>query len=87
MILDVDGQALLAVTHRWALGHRTALEDAVHLQAEVVVEAPGGMFLDDEKPAPRRAPPAEGLGRPRGIALGPVRVERPGTRAHTIPRP
>ena len=71
VVLDVDGQALDLGPERRALGDCPALEHPGHLQAEVVVEAPGGVLLDDEEAAaspaghPRRAP---GCGRGRASA-------------------
>src|SRR5205814_6207582 len=48
MVLDVDGEMLLARLERHALRHRPARERAVALEAEVVVEAPRVVALDDE---------------------------------------
>jgi hypothetical protein len=75
MVLDVNGQPLLLGSERGALRHRPALEHAVHLQAHVVVQAAGGVLLDDEQPALAGARRAERLGRARGVALLPVVVE------------
>src|SRR5262249_26031485 len=48
VVLDVDGEALLAGVEARPLGHRPALQDPVELEAEVVVEAAGVVLLDDE---------------------------------------
>ena len=53
VVLDVDGQALLFRAHRRPLRHRPALEHPVHLEAQVVVEAPRRVLLDDEQSAAR----------------------------------
>jgi hypothetical protein len=75
VVLDVDRQAPDLGSDRRPLGDRPALEDAVHLQTDVVVQAPGGVLLDhEERPRPR--PPApEGLRGAVRIALLPVGVE------------
>src|SRR3546814_2174559 len=46
MVLDVHREALLAGDEARPLGHRPALQYAVHLQAQVVVQAPGRVLLD-----------------------------------------
>ena len=48
VVLDVDGERALAGLERHALRHRPARERAVALEAEVVVEPPGVVALDDE---------------------------------------
>jgi hypothetical protein len=48
VVLDVDGEVLLARLERHALRHRPARERAVTLEAEVVVEPPRVVALDDE---------------------------------------
>ncbi len=58
VILDVDGERALPGLGRNAFRHRPARERAVPLEAEVVVEAPGVVALDDED---RLAPLAPGL--------------------------
>ena len=78
MVLDVHGQPLLLGPQRRSLGHRPALQHAVHLQADVVMEAPGGVFLDHEQASLAPTPGTEGLGRALGIALLPVGVEGSG---------
>ncbi len=54
VVLDLDGEPLVGGVERRPLGHRPALEHAVVLEAEVVVEAPRGVLLDDEAPRRRR---------------------------------
>ena len=48
VVLDLDRQPLVGGVERRALGHRPGLEHAVVLEAEIVVQAGGGMLLDDE---------------------------------------
>ena len=48
MILDVDGQALLADNEARSLRNGPALEHAIHLEPEVVMQAPRRVFLNDE---------------------------------------
>ena len=60
MVLHLDRQALVGRIERRALRHRPGLEDAIVLQAEIVVQPGGRMLLDDE---------ARVLGRPNlGLA-------------------
>ena len=75
VILDVHRQVPLAERERDALRHRPAQEHPVPLEAEVVVEAAGGVALDDEAERVARLA-AERLGRALRIALLAVRVER-----------
>src|SRR5690606_6854299 len=46
VVLDMDGQALLAGHQARPLGDGPALEDAIHLQAQVVVQAACRVLLD-----------------------------------------
>ena len=48
VIFHLDGQPLIAGHVARALGHRPALEHSVQSKAEVVVQASGGVLLDDE---------------------------------------
>ena len=48
MVFDLDGEALVSHVKAGALGDGPALEDAVPAEAEVVVEARGGVLLNDE---------------------------------------
>src|SRR6185503_119410 len=80
MVLDVDGQPLLLGLERGPLGNSPALQDTVHLQAHAVVQATGGVLLDDEHPALAAAGRTEGLGRARRVTLLSVVVERYGHR-------
>src|SRR5207248_3221544 len=64
MVLDVDGEVLLARLERNALRHRPRGEDAVALEAEVVVKPPRVVPLHDEDRPLRLGLPAlasEGL--------------------------
>src|SRR5205807_2120634 len=63
MILDVDGEMLLAGLERHAFRHRPRGERAVPLEAKVVVKAPRVVPLHDED---RELP----------TALGPERLRR-----------
>src|SRR5262249_5538917 len=69
MVLDVHGQPSLLGMHRRPLGHRPALQHAVHLEAEVIVEAAGRVLLHDEEASADEPAPSEGLGRPLRIPL------------------
>src|SRR5215831_1193499 len=59
MIFHVDCKALLARHEARAAGDRPALHHPVELEPQIVVQAPGGVFLDDELIAlgSMRAPP------------------------------
>src|SRR5690606_5543250 len=48
VILDMHRQALVGRVQARSLGHGPADQGPVQLQAEVVVQPPGGVFLDDE---------------------------------------
>ena len=78
VVLDVDGEVLLAGLERHALRHRPGRERAVALEAEVVVEPPRVVALDDEdrlRRFRRERPRVEGLGRLLRVALPPVLLE------------
>src|SRR5690606_3172896 len=76
MVLDVDGEALLARHQAGALGDRPALQHAVHLQAQVVVQPPRRVLLDQVAVAARRLLlPAARLRRLLEIALLAVGLE------------
>ena len=51
MVLDVHGHAPHMRIEARALGNRPALERAVELEPEVVVQAPRGVLLDHEREA------------------------------------
>src|SRR6185295_8725506 len=62
MVLDLDGQPLVARIERGPARHRPRAQDAVELDAEIVVQSRRRMFLHDE---------ARVLGRrDRGLAAG-----------------
>ena len=63
VVLDMDGKPLLAGDEARTLGDRPALEHAVELEAEIVMEAARGVLLDDEAVA------GAGARRPRGSAV------------------
>jgi hypothetical protein len=75
VILHVHGQPLFLRVHRRALGHRPALQDAVHLEPEVVVKTPRGMLLDDEALAGGEPAASEGLRRAVRVSFFPVGLE------------
>ena len=52
MIFSSHRQPLLSKRVRWTLRHCPRLQDAVHLQAEVVMQVAGCVLLDDETPPP-----------------------------------
>ena len=76
VILDVHRQVPLAERERDALRHRPAQEHPVPLEAEVVVEAAGGVALDDEAERVARLASPNGSGVRFGIALLAIGVER-----------
>ncbi len=49
VILYLDGHAFVGRVQAWALGYRPAFQGAVEFQAEVIVQAPGGVLLHDER--------------------------------------
>jgi hypothetical protein len=51
MVLGLHGEALVRRVEARPLRHRPAEEDAVELEAEVVVEPPRGVLLDHERVA------------------------------------
>ena len=74
MVLDLDGEPLLRRVERRPLRHRPATQRTIQLEAEVVVQAGGGVALDEE---PGCAPRIAALARPRlrrarEVALGDV---------------
>jgi len=77
VILDVHGERALAGPQRHAARERPAAQDAVVLEAEVVVQPAGRVALDDEDRAAALAPPLgrERLRRLARVALGPVLLE------------
>jgi hypothetical protein len=46
MIFHVHDEPLHVWVEAWTLGHRPALQDAIQLQAKVVVKVPCGVLLD-----------------------------------------
>src|SRR5438874_4912272 len=46
MVLGLHGEALGSGIEAWALGHRPALQDALELEAEVVMQPRRGVALD-----------------------------------------
>jgi len=48
VVLDLHREALVGGIERRPLGHGPGLENAVMLEAEVVVQPPGSVLLDDE---------------------------------------
>ena len=51
MVLDLHREPLVRRIEARPLGHRPALQHAVELQPEVVVQMAGGVLLDDERQA------------------------------------
>ena len=73
MVLDVDGQVLLAGLEGNALRDGPAGQGAVALETEVVVEAPRVVPLDDEDRLLSCFRPAfEGLGRGPRVTLAAI---------------
>ena len=48
MILDLHGQAFVGWVERKAFGHSPGFQHAIHLQAKIIVQAGGAMFLHYE---------------------------------------
>ena len=48
VVLGLDGKALVLGVEREALGDGPGLEDAIELEAQVIVQARGGVLLDDK---------------------------------------
>jgi hypothetical protein len=69
VVLDVDGEVLLARLQRDALRHGPARESAVPLEAEVVVQPPGIVALHDEDRILPTLAPAERLRGLLAVAL------------------
>src|SRR5262249_24102742 len=65
MILHLHGEALVGGVEARALGHRPALERAVELEPEIVMEMAGCVLLDHEGQIRRSAPAG-----PRTLARG-----------------
>ena len=78
MILDVHREAPLEGVEARPLGHGPALQRALELEPEIVVQPRRRVLLDDEgaPAAVAAAGPSLGLGRPREVALLPVLGER-----------
>ena len=66
MVFDLHRQALVGGIEIRAFGHGPALEHAVQLQAEVVMEVRGIVLLDDKR---QLAPPDFGARLPRGSGV------------------
>src|SRR5262245_37776586 len=79
MILDLDGEALLAGIEGRAACHGPGLEHAIHLESEIVMQACRVVLLDDEARVLglANASLARGLGRLLEVALGAVLRELP----------
>src|SRR5262249_44409752 len=75
VVLDVHGQVALALAQRDALGDGPAGERAVALEAEVEVQPPRVVALDDEDRLVAVLRARERLRRLRRVALAPVGVE------------
>src|SRR5690606_23523005 len=55
MVFHFDGEALVGRRERGASRHRPGLEHSVELEPQVIVQAPGGMLLNDEAQTSRGA--------------------------------
>ena len=80
MILDVHREHALAGLERQPLRHSPAREHAVPFEAEVVVEAPRGMALNDKSQLRALFPASERLRRRLRVALAPVLAQLRGYR-------
>ena len=75
MVLGQHGQPFLAGDQARPLRHRPALQHAVELEPEVVMQAPRRVLLDDIGVAGRRSLAARRLRRLGEVALGVIGVE------------
>ena len=75
VILDVHRQPFFVGADGRTLGNCPALQDAAHLQPQVIVQRPGGVLLDHEQTAGRGDLAAERLGSALGVALAPVFIQ------------
>src|SRR5690349_4618420 len=80
MILDMHRQPLVVRVEARPLGYRPAKQDAVQLEAEIIVETRGRMLLDHEAQGAvaALADLALGLGGDAEVALLPILFERHG---------
>src|SRR5690606_13381784 len=69
VILDPARKALLRRHQAGAAGDGPALQGSIHLQPQIVVQPPRGMFLDDEAAAGTGAKGTLRLGRAAEVAL------------------
>src|SRR5664279_5859997 len=60
MVLDLDRHAFVLGIETRSFGHGPALHGAVQFEAEVVMQADGPVFLDDERQSARGGPAAIG---------------------------
>jgi hypothetical protein len=75
MVLGHHREALVGRIEAGSLGHGPALEHALHLETEVVVEARGGVLLDAERPSLALSLLALRLRRDREVTLPVVFAE------------
>src|SRR5262249_11989346 len=78
MILDMHGQPLFAGNEAGPARDRPAFQDAVHLQAEIVMQPGGVVLLDDETGTARVGSASPGLRRDREVPLLAVGFQRHG---------
>ena len=78
VVLHMHGEPLVARHQARAPCHRPAFQDTIHFQAQVVVQARGIVFLDDEAMALGAGAPALGLRRRGKIAFLAIEIERHG---------
>src|SRR5262249_60370950 len=78
VILGADRQPLLADDQAWPAGHRPALERAVKLEPQIVMNPARVVLLHDELPALPLAVRRLGLGGAAEVAVLPVIRERGG---------
>ena len=78
VILDVHGQTLLVGADRRTLGNGPTLQDAAHLQPQVIVHGPGGVLLHHEQASGRGDLAPECFRSTLRIALAAVFIQRRG---------
>ncbi len=84
MILDVNGETFVVGVKARAARDRPALHHAVELKAQIVVQPPGRMFLNDVAVPVARSFSAARLRRNAELSLFAVGFERHGTLTHAF---
>ena len=67
VILDLDSEAFIGGIERGAARYGPGFEDTVQLQAQVVMQSPRSVFLDDKAPPRGRRQPPPPRSAPRSV--------------------